>query len=318
MNTDKVSVIVPIYNAAAFLPACLDSLLGQTYHSLEVLVTDDGSEDNGPALVRQYAAQDSRVKLLTKKHVGLGDTWQYGLDRATGEYVCFIDADDVLHPQALEMAVRAAEEHRADFVAWPYFSFTGQAAFEKVDLSAVPKHIYDNPVFIGAEKIHYVVWGKLCRRTLLKDIHFWPQGEFIDIAFVYEVLSRKPKTVLLDSALYGYRNNPASFSNKVIRPQSIAECHGALLRIAKIYDTPDLNREKDFLVRDFIPRILKNQLYRCRHAAKESRPEMFAQLGRELKDLRRLGWFKLGGNRVHRYLFYWYLMGRASLKEKTK
>jgi hypothetical protein len=176
----------------------------------------------------------------------------------------------------------------------------------------------DNPVLAGSTKIHYVVWGKLYRRTLLQGIRFLPQMEFDDIAFVYDVLARKPKTVLLNSALYGYRDNADSLTNRHIREAGIAECRHSLRHICEVYDAKQHHAEKDFLVRDFIPRILKNQLYRCRHAAKESRPEMFTQLGRELTDLRRLGWLKLGGNRLHRYLFYWYLMGRASLKEKTK
>ena len=93
-----LSVIVPAYNVAQWLPRCLDSILGQTYANLEVLVIDDGSSDETPQIVDSYAARDRRIRGIHQKNQGLVETRELGIREAKGDYIWFVDADDIIEP----------------------------------------------------------------------------------------------------------------------------------------------------------------------------------------------------------------------------
>ena len=93
-----VSIIVPVYNVKPYLNRCVDSLLGQSYQNMELLLVDDGSTDGSEALCDEYAAQDARVRVLHKKNGGLSDARNAGVDAAKGEYLSFVDGDDWVSP----------------------------------------------------------------------------------------------------------------------------------------------------------------------------------------------------------------------------
>lgn len=114
MDTDRISVIVPAYNLAQWLPRCLDSILNQTHGDLEVIVVDDGSKDNTYAVALEYAEKDSRVKVFTKENGGVTSARLLGLKAATGSWVGFVDGDDVLDPGMYARLLQNAQEHNAD------------------------------------------------------------------------------------------------------------------------------------------------------------------------------------------------------------
>ena len=98
MKNPKISIIVPIYNTAKYLPECLDSILNQTYQNLEILCINDGSTDNSPEILKTYAKKDSRIKVITQKNQGLSTTRNQGLEHASGKYLTFVDSDDEIKP----------------------------------------------------------------------------------------------------------------------------------------------------------------------------------------------------------------------------
>ena len=110
----KVSVIVPVYNVEAFLPACIDSILAQTMKDLSLILIDDGSPDNCGKLCDDYAAIDQRIRVIHKKNGGLSDARNAGMAIASGDYLAFIDSDDLVAPAYLESLLRGLEENRAD------------------------------------------------------------------------------------------------------------------------------------------------------------------------------------------------------------
>ena len=107
----SISVIVPVYNTENYLPRCLDSLLNQIFMDFEILLIDDGSTDNSLAVCRQYAAKDSRVKVIETKHVGVSAVRNLGLDNAKSKYIMFCDSDDYVERDWIEELYDAAEEH---------------------------------------------------------------------------------------------------------------------------------------------------------------------------------------------------------------
>ena len=110
----KVSIIVPIYNVEKFLPRCMDSLLNQTLTDIEIIMVDDESPDNCPAMCNEYARQDSRVKVIHKKNGGLGFARNSGLEIASGKFVAFVDSDDFVDVTMYEKLLKYTEENKLD------------------------------------------------------------------------------------------------------------------------------------------------------------------------------------------------------------
>lgn len=123
-----VSIIIPVYNTEKYLARCLDSVLAQTYPDIEVVCADDGSSDGGLAILESYAQADGRVRVLSLKHRGVSATRNAAIDAAHGEYITFVDSDDVITPGCIELLVEAIEG--VDI------SFIGQRCFDRSDSSA--------------------------------------------------------------------------------------------------------------------------------------------------------------------------------------
>lgn len=109
-----ISVIVPIYGVEKFLPNCIESLLHQTYTNLEIILVDDGSKDNCPAICDEYAKKDNRIKVIHKENGGLSSARNAGLKLACGEYISLIDSDDFVAPNFFEVLLNNAIKNNAD------------------------------------------------------------------------------------------------------------------------------------------------------------------------------------------------------------
>ena len=110
----EISIIVPVYKTERFLSACISSILAQTFTDFELILVDDGSPDSCPALCDAAAAKDSRIRVIHQKNRGLSGARNAGLDAAEGEWIAFVDSDDMLLPQALEILARMAREQHID------------------------------------------------------------------------------------------------------------------------------------------------------------------------------------------------------------
>ena len=111
-----ISIIVPVYNTEKYLRRCIDSVLAQTYQDFELLLIDDGSKDSSGAICDEYAAQDARVRVFHKENGGVSSARNVGLDNARGEWITFVDADDWIESDMLELLLRKGEETGADIV----------------------------------------------------------------------------------------------------------------------------------------------------------------------------------------------------------
>ena len=117
-----ISIIVPIYNAERFLEECLESICRQTCKDLEILLIDDGSADSSPQICERFAEKDSRVRFFQKENGGPSDTRNYGIERASGDYIMFFDSDDYAEPTLCEKLLQAIESAKADFAMCGYYN----------------------------------------------------------------------------------------------------------------------------------------------------------------------------------------------------
>ena len=177
--TPLVSVVVPVYNVAAYLPHCLESLLAQGRVELDIVVVDDGSTDDSGAIADRYAAEESRVRVVHTDNHGLGAARNEGLRHIAGEYVGFADSDDVVPPAAYDVMVRSLEASGSDFV-------TGSIVWwEPTGLREPPwMRRLHHPRREGATAAEHpeilgdvFAWNKLFRRTFWESAGLsWPEG----------------------------------------------------------------------------------------------------------------------------------------------
>lgn len=162
----KISVIVPVYNVEKELPRCIESLLTQTYSNFELLLINDGSSDGSPEIMERYAEKDPRIRTLHKKNGGVSSARNRGLEQAKGEYVCFVDADDVVASCYLEWLCRAIQESRLPL------AICKQVDFEEKETDP----FCDLPTEMPALKTHkienYTFWDEnVCTRCTLCLLH---------------------------------------------------------------------------------------------------------------------------------------------------
>ena len=116
-HEELVSIIIPVYNVEKYLEVCLDSVVGQTYRNLEIILVNDGSMDGSPDICRAYALRDRRITVIDEENKGLSGARNAGLEMAHGLYTLFLDSDDWIEPELVSRSVRVMEEKHADLVA---------------------------------------------------------------------------------------------------------------------------------------------------------------------------------------------------------
>lgn len=305
----KVSIIIPCYKVAKYLRRCLDSVLAQTFFEWEAICIDDGSPDESGAILDEYAKFDNRFMVIHQKNQGLSMARNNGKKLAKGNYIYFLDSDDTMHPQLLEIAYGLAQKYNADLVNFDCYNSDKENFKNKyIDVNKIKIKRTNNPVFQGCRReryrIHFNVWTKLYKKELLDGIDFIPKIHFEDSPHTYAVLSRKPKTVITREKLYFYQPNDGSISSQSGNPQQIRDYHTGISSIYEIYKAPELKKELAFLKRNFIPNILKQQLSRCNRADEINKPLMFAEFTKELVDLNNKGLISWRGHKLTRYLIY--------------
>lgn len=203
----RFSIIVPVYNAAGFLPATVDTVSAQSFADWELLLIDDGSTDGETgALCDRIAQLDDRIKAYHKPNGGAGDARNYGISRASGDYIVFLDSDDFLEPQALEILDHALSASGADVCCFGFTILRGKdetvvrpaehAFFEMFALSDSPAAL------LGPPAAWYAVWKRsLFERT---QIRFRDRGWGEDLAMTRKMLTQAESIVQIPDALYRY------------------------------------------------------------------------------------------------------------------
>jgi glycosyltransferase involved in cell wall biosynthesis len=212
-----VSVTLASYNVGQFLNACLESVLAQTYRNFELIAVDDASDDCSRDILRQYAAQDSRIRLILKeKNEGLSVARNEGIAAARGEFVMFCDADDMYDPQMLELAVASALRESADLVIWDYVVFDNPETIvsKRLEPSGLRFLAFHDRAALLARPAF--AWTKLVRRDVLHRFGiFFPRGlTYQDVPVHWELLTQVERISLVPHRLAFYRQQSAATTAK--------------------------------------------------------------------------------------------------------
>ena len=221
-----VSVIVPVYNTEKYLHTCVESLLGQTYPDLEIILVDDGSPDGSPFICDEYVNKDLRIKVIHKENGGLSSARNAALDIATGEYVSFVDSDDYLHPDAIAKAVDVLLKTGADACMFSHYVLNEccctpvKLPLEKELYLEEEVHSEILPKFFGKTKSDAELEGFVCRqvfkREAIGNLRFKSEREYFaeDIVFDIEIYSKVKSFAVVNEPLYFYRYVESSLSNR--------------------------------------------------------------------------------------------------------
>lgn len=206
------SIIVPCYNLSQWIRDCLDSVLRQNYPAWECLVVNDASSDDSAEIVAEYARKDSRIKLITKPNGGEGSARNAGLAVATGEWVFFLDGDDVMAPGALNALAKMVQTHPAESLfRFGYAEFDDGASFPSVKHSETTSSPIDISRAIAFDDYCVYVWQFLFKRSLIEGMRFDRYKRGADRTFIVPVLCfRANAFVSTADIFYFYRKRQGS------------------------------------------------------------------------------------------------------------
>ena len=247
--SDKISVIIPVYNVAAYLPECLDSVLNQDHRDLEVILIDDGSRDDSGAVCDRYAAADNRVKVIHQRNAGAAAAKNAGLRVATGEYLSFVDSDDYLEPNVYGYLISVLKETGADAIHGNFREvYRGRS--EECILHR-GRNIVSSREYLARFPKDWscpLLWNKLYKRSLFDGVFFEEGHKIDDEYFTYQGFLRDCTVVCDEKILYNYRKRRSSvMSRPEAATQRLMDCLDSMVkRREKVLAVfPELRREFD-------------------------------------------------------------------------
>lgn len=211
MPEAKISVIVPVYKVEPYLRKCLDSIVGQTYRNLEIILVDDGSPDNCGAICDEYAARDERIKVIHKENGGVASARNAGLAVASGDYIGWVDSDDWIETDMFERLLKGAEFYDADIVICgrvdSYPDHGHLIGWHQAELLDKEQAI---TLLIEDDLVRSYLWDKLWKRELFQGIKFPQLKAFEDMAVMYQLFMRAKRVAYLPDILYHYEHRDDS------------------------------------------------------------------------------------------------------------
>lgn len=233
MHIPKVSIVIPVYKVEPYLRRCVDSVLAQTLSDLEIILVDDGSPDNCPAICDEYALSHQNIQVIHKTNGGLASARNAGMELATGKYLFFLDSDDWLEADGLERLYQCAEQYQVDFVryrairsGWPGMEPDAPCMFEPVrelhggyyNHSDIAKEVYPRLITTPQMTMGAIVgaWGSLYNLEFLRSngLSFYEEVKFSeDLIFSARVVRAADSFYYIDEpGVYHYFFNPDSIS----------------------------------------------------------------------------------------------------------
>lgn len=252
----QTSIILPCYNVENYLPRAIESVLNQTNPDFELLVVIDGSPDNSKTIAEKYALNDNRIKVFEKPNGGLSDARNYGLERAKGEFVYFMDSDDWIEPNLLEDNLKIIQDENLDFIIFGYIQddedADGNLMASKVVAPKISELIKGQPIELDVHHIGLMgyAWNKVYRRSFLNQHNFrFEKGISLveDILFNAPIYTISQKIVFNPKTYYHYLNRPVVTLMKTFHENSFELKVKKNLALDKFLSTWSVSNKKKLL-----------------------------------------------------------------------
>lgn len=211
---DLVSVIVPVYNVEKYLSICIKSIIGQTYSNLQIILIDDGSPDKSADICDDWSKKDSRITVIHKKNGGLSDARNVGIAHAKGDYVCFVDSDDILAPDYISSLYNAIIKFNVKLSVCDIQCFRDNE-INKFVVKEHNIHVFTSEqaladIIHGGKEIRAIACNKMYGKEILQNECFVYGKHHEDEFFTYRIIDKTEKIAYVDAPLYFYRQHEGS------------------------------------------------------------------------------------------------------------
>lgn len=245
MNKSLVSVIIPVYNIEKYIDACIQSIINQTYKNIEVIIVDDGSTDNSGKLVDIWEAEDKRIKVIHKENKGLSAARNTAMKACTGEYLIFVDGDDMIASDMIETMLKALKRNDTDCVFCQYEIIN---ANEK-EFHSIKEVDDDQGFIVDTEEAQLrllnhidtvsVIWNGFYKTELIKDLMFEVGKKNEDVMWRYLAVDKCKTIGYISDRLYGYRMREDSLMHQKFSLKDFDNLEGTVKRADYIMNRYD-------------------------------------------------------------------------------
>lgn len=268
---EKITVIIPVYNAEKYIEQCLESVINQTYNNLEILIIIDGATDNSKQLVEEYSKNDVRIKIISRENKGVLYTRIEGIEKATSNYLYFVDADDWIELNTIEVMYNAIKEYKASVVRCrSYYEDDKKLEIKEQQIEYIEKDKFKEKIYMelfGTYKFS-CIWNQLIEKRYLEEL------ENVDYSINYgedyilnvNLYKNINSILLIPNFFYHYRTNNESITKKQSYESILKKIintyksHEEIINIIDKYeDIEDKNYYKKIIVKDTF-KILKNRI----------------------------------------------------------
>lgn len=290
MESPLISVIVPVYKVEKYLDRCIGSVIAQTYKNLEIIMIDDESPDNCPEMCDEYARRDTRIKVIHKKNGGLSDARNIGLAVATGEYIAFVDSDDWIESDFIEILYNNAEKEHADISIIGYTlvwddgrtrRFSQDDEYYTFDTDNAIREL------LNQRKFQCMVCQKMYKKYIFDSVKF-PIGKvYEDVAVGLPTFLRAKKIVVSGKSKYNYYQRNDSIVNSKFDKRKLyfLECCQFIIAYSDSH-----NKKYDIEAHSFYLRALMMLILPIYQENKEADKDIYQYLEQEIRTHKHYIW----------------------------
>lgn len=289
----KVSIIIPVYNVEDYIEECLDSICNQTLEDIEIICVDDGSTDNSSSILNNYAKTDSRIKIFTKENGGQASARNLGIEKASGEYIAFVDSDDFIEPEMFEKLYIKAEEDNLDLVMCKIATYDNQTGIIKDNVWYYMLGVFrdfEKDIFTHNDtkdftcNIAVTPYNKIYKSNLLKNNNIlFPEGLiFEDEKFFFDVYLRAKRVSVVDEFLYYYRVNRKGSTVNMEKNKDYSDIISISKQIRETFKKTGNYESYKYLLNN---RLIHLQLARFTETSPEFKEKFFNLLKSDLSNV---------------------------------
>lgn len=251
----QISVIVPVYKVEPYLSRCIDSILSQTFTDFELILVDDGSPDNCGKICDEYAEKDSRILVIHQENQGQAAARNNAVSIAKGEWIHFVDSDDLIHPQMLEILYSAVDEttqismcgvYKGNNLSESFFSPKNDYSFKKHPVNEDSLILFMH----SGDYLYWVVWAKLIKKEIIEKYPFTVGKIYEDSAVAFKWINETKFVNITNEPLYLYRINPNSTTQTNFSLKNL-DFLWAIEEQIKFYENKNFNKMEKIVYRNY-------------------------------------------------------------------